>query len=264
MSGRDASQAPEQLTFRLPHRPALGRDDFLVAEPNRAAVAWIDAWPHWPQTALALTGPAGSGKSHLARVWSTAAQARSVDARALARREPRQLLDGGGDTPRRACLIDDADWLFADLDAEEQADLERRLLHLYNVLRERGGHLLLTARTPPRRWPLALADLSSRVRAAPVAELQAPDDELLQALLVKQFADRQQRVPPEVVRFLWPRMERSFEAVGQVVDALDKAALETKSGLTVPLARRVLAALWGDAPQPNEPGEKPDGSGSSG
>jgi DnaA regulatory inactivator Hda len=264
VSDRGTTQAPEQLTFRLPHRPALGRDDFLVAEPNRAAVAWIDAWPHWPQPALALTGPAGSGKSHLARVWSTASGARSVDARALARREPRQLLDGGAETPRRACLIDDADWLFAELDAEEQAELERRLLHLYNALRERGGHLLLTARTPPRRWPLALADLASRLRAAPVAELQAPDDHLLQALLVKQFADRQQRVPPEVVRFLWPRMERSFEAVAQLVDALDRAALATKSGLTVPLARRVLAELWGDDTQSQEPGETPDGSGNRG
>lgn len=261
MSGGDRHRAPEQLTFRLPHRPALGREDFLVAGPNRAAVAWIDAWPGWPQTALAVVGPAGSGKSHLARVWATRTDAVALDARVLARREPRQLLGTGQHRAHHACLIDDADWLFADLDDGEQPELERRLLHLHNVLRERGGHLLLTARTPPGRWPLSLPDLRSRLRAAPVAELQPPDDELLQALLVKQFADRQQQVPPRVVGFLWPRMERSFEAVARLVDALDKAALESKSGLTLQLARRVLAELEERAPESEE---AQDGSGTSG
>lgn len=258
MTGGGPPRPAEQLTFRLPYRPAYGRADFLVADANRAAVGWIDAWPDWPQPALVLVGPAASGKSHLAQVWRSRAGAVTTDAMALLRREPPRIL---GETAA-ACLIDDADWLFADLDHDDRLRLEHRLLHLHNMLRDRGGHLLLTGQTPPRRWELQLADLRSRLVSAPVAELGPPDDELIQAVLIKQFADRQLSVSPDVVRFLWPRMERSFDAARRLVDALDAASLARRKDITVPLARRVLAEqpeLTSDATAEDK--ESNDGSG---
>jgi chromosomal replication initiation ATPase DnaA len=48
----------------LPHRQALGRDDFLVTKSNAAAVALIDHWPDWPARGNGV-GPPGSGKTHL-------------------------------------------------------------------------------------------------------------------------------------------------------------------------------------------------------
>lgn len=250
---------PEQLPFDLPHRPALGREDFLVAPANELAVAWIDAWPDWPQPALVLIGPPGSGKTHLAQVWRQASGAVEADGARLAGLEPPQLLGEAG----RACLLDDADRALAV--AGDRVEAERRLFHLYNMLRERGGHLLVSARTPPRQWPFALPDLRSRLTAATAAELGSPDDMLIQAVLVKLFADRQLRVAPEVVRFLWPRMERSFEAARRLVDALDAASLAAKKEITVPLARRVLERLEvADAPDGgrDEQGEDVnDGSG---
>jgi chromosomal replication initiation ATPase DnaA len=128
----------------------------------------------------------------------------------------------------------------ADRAAEAgQAD-ERALLHLFNLLREAGGHLLLTGRTPPARWPLALPDLRSRLAALPVAALAPPDDAVLEAVIVKLFADRQLRVEPDVVRFLANRIDRSFAAVAEAVASLDRAALEHGRAVTVPLVRSVL------------------------
>ncbi len=244
---------PEQLPFDLPHRPALGREDFLVAPANELAVAWIDAWPDWPQPALVLIGPPGSGKTHLAQVWRRASGAVEADGARLADLEPPELLGDGG----RACLLDDADRALTS--AGDRAEAERRLFHLYNMLRERGGHLLVSARTPPRQWPFALPDLRSRLTAATAAELGPPDDMLIQAVLVKLFADRQLRVAPEVVRFLRPRMERSFEAARRLVDALDAASLAAKKEITVPLARQVLERLDGEGDEQGE--DSSDGSG---
>ncbi len=220
-----------QLILDLGHRPALGREDFLVAPGNRVAVAWIDRWPDWPGPALALHGPAGSGKSHLCEVWRAASGAARIDGARLSAAEPPALL---GDAA--ACALDDVE----DALAADPA-CAGRLLRVYNMLVERGGHLLLLGRSAPARWPVALRDLRTRLAAVPAVELAAPDDALFEALLIKLFADRQLRVGAGVVRFLVPRIERSFATARALVEALDRAALAGRREITVPLAGVVLA-----------------------
>ncbi len=214
-----------QHTFDWGVRPALGREDFLVAPCNEAAVAWLDRWPDWPGPALVIHGPPGSGKSHLAEVWRRRSGAEMLSAACLSEAAPE-----AGHAPA-ALVIDGLD---GPLD-------ERALLHIYNAIAERGGHLLLTARTPSARWPLALPDLASRLRLAPAAALGLPDDALLGALMLKLFADRQIAVAPEVPAYVVPRIERTFEAVANLVDRLDRAALAEGRAVTVPLVRTVLA-----------------------
>jgi chromosomal replication initiation ATPase DnaA len=223
-----------QLPLELPLRPALGREDFLVAPSNQVAVAWIDRWPDWPGPVLALYGPPGCGKTHLCQVWRAASGAVEIDAGRLARAEPPELLGAA-----RTCVLDDAEALLGGQGANSDADAER-LLHLFNSVVERGGQLLLAARAAPARWPHGLADLGSRLAAATAVRLEAPDNALLEALLVKLFADRQLAVGEEVVRYLLARMERSFAAARTLVAALDRAALAEGRAVTVPLARRVL------------------------
>ena len=220
-----------QLAFDLPCRTSDDGADFLVAAPNAAAVAMIDRWPDWPSHALALVGPAGAGKSHLAAVWEKRANARRLAPEAVADALRRVMFE---ETP--AIVLEDAPAALA-AGALAQADL----LHLYNWLGERGGWLLLTSRHPPARWPVTLADLRSRLAAMPVAGIAAPDDDLLAAVLVKQLADRQLVVAPQVVEFLLPRIERSFAAVRRVVAALDQESLRRGRAITIALAREVLA-----------------------
>ena len=214
-----------QLAFDLAGRPALGREDFLVAPTNRDAVAWIDRWPDWPAPALALVGPPGSGKTHLAHVWQARSDAALMEAGAVARWEPGAL---AGEAPM--CIVEHAD---------RKVD-ETALFHLYNFIAERNGALLLTARTAPARWPVRLPDLASRLKAAPVASIAPPDDAMIEAVLVKLFADRQLRVGPEVVSFVLARMERTFDAARGIVAALDQTAMQGRRAITVPLARDVL------------------------
>src|SRR5258706_12553135 len=83
-----------QLPLELGHRASFSGEDFLVAPSNQAAVAWLDRWPDWPSPGLALHGPAGSGKTHLAHVFQARASARMLAPADLPQSTPPQLLAG--------------------------------------------------------------------------------------------------------------------------------------------------------------------------
>lgn len=222
--GSEAGQIP----FFLPHRPSLGGEDFLVAPCNAEAVRWIDLWPEWPCPTLAVVGPVGSGKTHLAAVWAAASGAHVIDPMVV-RHEGHLIRDDG------ALIIDNAHLLMGD-DACEQA-----LFHLLNRVNGAKGRLMLTGDVPPARWPVVLSDLRSRLSTVPVAEIGLPDDGLISALLVKLFADRQIYVGVDVIGFLTTRIERSFAAASDVVAAIDSRALVLGRAVTIPLVRAVMA-----------------------
>jgi len=220
-----------QFPLGLPTRTALGGEDFFVSPANSDAVGWIDRWPAWPGGVLALCGPLGAGKSHLAAVWQQMSGAEVLRHSALGP-------DAAMAARRGAALV------LEDVDPDGSAGDSARevaLFHLLNTIREVGGSLLLTARRPPGRWTVDLPDLVSRLRALPVAEIAAPDDALIGAVLVKQFGDRQLRVSAEVITYLTHRLERSFASLGAAVEQLDAAALAAQRPITVPFARQVLA-----------------------
>jgi chromosomal replication initiation ATPase DnaA len=233
MTGRTDAVA-RQLALPLPAKAALGRGDFLIAPPNADAVLAVEGWRGWPGRKLVLTGPAGSGKTHLAHVWAAEADATILGLPDLAGVLGRPL------APEARIAVEDADRI---TDPED----ELRLLGLHNLLQESGGWLLLTARTPPADWPLRLPDLASRLQAAGIARLSEPDDALLSGLLLKLFDDRQLAVDPAVIAYLAPRIERSFAAVQHLVARIDTAALAQRRAVTRPLAADVLAEMSGEA-----------------
>ena len=217
------------MPLAFDHRPALSGEDFLVAPGNAEAVAWIDRWPDWPMPALILFGPAGCGKTHLGQVFLGLSEGRTITPEQLARTEPPRLLKGTS-----TCLLDDA---AAFLDS----GLEEPLLHLYNIAEETGSRMMLTARRSPACWRVALADLRSRLNAAPAIGIEPPDDTLIAAVIVKLFSDRQLRIDGEIIDYMLVRMERSFEAARRLVAAIDARSLASHRNITVPLVRQVLS-----------------------
>jgi chromosomal replication initiation ATPase DnaA len=216
---------PRQLALALPHAENFSRDDFLTGASNQAALKLIEQWPDWPDRTLAIVGPEGAGKSHLAAIWADIAGARRVSARLL------------GETDLPAALATGA--LVVE-DAAEELD-ERALFHLLNLVRQQEGFALLTTRTPPALWRVDLPDLGSRLRAIPTVELPPPDDALLRAVMVKLFADRQLAVDEALISYLSTRMERSFAAARAAVEDLDREALRQKRPVTRALAAELLA-----------------------
>jgi chromosomal replication initiation ATPase DnaA len=226
------SRFPRQLPFPLHGPPEYSREAYVVGSSNRDAVRLVEAWPDWPSPVALLTGPAGSGKSHLAHIWAERSGAQVVAADALTG-QPADLLG-----ERHAAVVEDV-----GADTVPQ----RELFHLLNAAREAGGSVLLTARTPAREWRVGLPDLASRLRLATPIQLLPPDDELLRQVLVKLFADRQLVIDRAVVDYLVVRIERSLAAAGRVVDLIDREALATHRAVSRALAADVLAELEEEA-----------------
>ena len=220
------SEDPAQLVLDLPHRSALGAEDFLVSPANMAAVEAIDVWPAWPHFGLVIVGPEGAGKSHLGQVW----QARSGADRIAA-----------ADIDRDAVIARDAarPALVEDIDRGIASDTG--LFHLLNQAREHRSSVLLTSRHAPGELVVRLPDLRSRLRALPVVELGAPDDALLMGVLVKLFADRQLVVEPHVIAYLARHSERSLRAAQVAVAEIDRRSLAARRRVTRTLVAEVLA-----------------------
>ena len=219
-----------QLTLDLPHRAALGAEDFLVSDCNLAAVKLIDAWPNWHGHVQLLIGPAASGKTHLVRVWQALSGAKALDPEHL-RIDFVDAMSAG--TP---LVVEDAD---------RRPYEEKALFHLLNLARENRLFVLLTARDAPSRWPVSLRDLLSRLNAVPAIEIGAPDEALITTVMLKHFADRQLDIDPKVLTYLALHVDRSLAAAAAAVAAVDRAALATGRKISRQL---VIEALAGSPP----------------
>ena len=209
---------PEQLPLDLPVRSAMNAAGFVVSDSNRDAVAWADRWPDWPNGILAVYGPPGCGKTHLAHVWQARSAARFLEPSAL-----EQLPDGEN-------LILDGIRL-----------PEEHLFHLINHVRAEQASLLILDREPPARWAVRLPDLASRLAGIPAVAVLPPDDTLLAAVLAKHFADRQVEVAQEVIAYLVKQIERSFTAAETMARRLDREAMARRAPITIKLARDLLS-----------------------
>ncbi|MBE2277711.1 MAG: chromosomal replication initiator DnaA [Rhodobacteraceae bacterium] len=223
-----------QLTFDLPPRDNRSRADFIVTPANALALAALEGWRDWPGGKMVLTGPSGAGKSHLAAIWAAETGAAVVPARSLAGAGLAALAAGG------AVAVEDAQALAGD------AAAEAAFFHLHNLLFPTGC-LLVTAAAAPRDWGLGLPDLLSRLQAAPLTRIEAPDDALLSGVLNKLFADRQIVPPAMLIPFLLARMPRSIGAARALVARLDARALAEGRPPGLRLAAEVLAEGSGES-----------------
>jgi len=204
-----ADKTAGQLPLKLPFIASQSLDDFFVSESNKEAVEWLNRFPDWPSSGLVLCGESGSGKTHLAKVFAAST----------------------------GCAVEE------DIDMNCDDSRQRAVFHLFNSVKERGGHILLTARSMQDiQRAVTLPDLKSRIMACTPVELGLPDDELLAAVLVKQLADRQIIIDGDALKYAIRRVRRSFAAVRDLADKADSLAMALGRRITVPVIRQALGA----------------------
>ena len=223
---------PQQLSFDLPAKIALGRDDYFVSPANALTVALIEA-PDWPGGKMVLYGPAGAGKTHLTHVWAAQSGARIIAADDLTEDQVPNLAQG-------PIAVEDVPQIANDT-AKQTA-----LFHLHNLVLANGNTLLMTGQRAPHLWSMSLPDLQSRIQGAQQVALDHPDDALLAAVLAKLFDDRQIMPRTDVIAYLVRHMDRSLDAAIQIVRRLDQVSLDESRSLSRALATRLLTEIQSD------------------
>lgn len=226
----------QQIAFKFSSHPYLGREDFMVSDCNYEAVQMIDSWPDWPFFAVCLYGPSGCGKTHLARIFSDKVSVvkhypykiPTIQAKNITLDSPHELFT------QNSCLIVE--------NLDEHINQEA-VFHLYNLYRNEGGFILFTARQAPARLPLTLPDLKSRLNIMPSIEIGEPDDEMLSALILKLFNDRQLLVAPEIIMYMIKNMQRSFTYCNKLVAEIDNISLIRKRAISLNIVKEAINNL---------------------
>ncbi|WP_225897016.1 P-loop NTPase family protein [Brevundimonas goettingensis] len=210
----------DQLRLPLQSDVPQGASTFVRSASNEEAVRVLERWPDAAGQVMAICGPAGCGKSHLAAIWAERVGAVALNGAEAAHHDPLEL-EG------RPVLLDIAQ------DADDET-----LFHLINLAQADGGALLLVSRPSPRFWKVQVPDLRSRLDSIRVTAMEEPDDVVLAAILRARFAERSITPTDEVIDYLVRRIDRSAAAVEDVVARLD----EQHRPVTRALARQVLEA----------------------
>ncbi len=221
-----AAEKPRQIPLDLPwpRHDRASRADFITSESNQEALGFLENWGEWPDGRLALVGPEGCGKTHLAMIWAKEVGATFIDAAIPAR-----------DIAVSGYVV------FEDCDRRlTTPEAEFALFHLLNILRDEGGKILMTARTPPARWPVRLPDLVSRLSAVTATRIDNPDDELLEQLVVKLFSDRDIVIQERLVTYIGNRIDRNSAAIEAAVAALDAKSIELRSPVSIKMAKELF------------------------
>ena len=225
-----------QLPLEFYHRPYMSKDDFMPAACNFEAYRLIDSWPVWTYFAACIYGPEGCGKTHLANIFSEKVSIIEhypykipyIKAQELTLEMPRQLLS------KHFCLI------VEDLNNNIN---QEALFNLYNIYRDEGGCILFTSNEAPARINFSLPDLRSRMNIVPSIEIKEPDDDLLSALFVKLFMDRQITITPDLIKYILANMQRSFSYARKLVAETDRVSLANKRAVSLQIIKEAMSNL---------------------
>lgn len=226
----------QQIAFKFSPHTYFGREDYMISSCNFEAVQTIENWPDWSFFAVCLYGPTGCGKTHLSQIFSDIVSINTnfpykipyIKAKNIQLETPHTLF------ARHKCLI--VEDLSADINQEA-------LFHLYNLYRNEGGYILFTSEQAPARIDISLPDLRSRLNIIPAIEIKEPDDELLSALIVKLFSDRQLIVSPEIIEYMLKNMQRSFSFCNQLVAEIDNISLARKRAISINIVKEAINTL---------------------
>ena len=224
-----------QLSLNLKKKRIYEEDDFLVSNSNKEAYKLINSWPEWKSRKIIIFGDSGTGKTHLSKIWKKKTSAINLNLIELKKIKFESFFQ-----KKNIFIIENISGFFDKINKKEKNNLEKQLLHFYNLIEEKKGYLLLTSLIAPKLWKISLPDLKSRILSSIAVKIKKPNDELLSSVLVKLFVDKQILIDKKIIKFIVSRSERSFKNLQMIVNKINKESLSTRKKINLNFIKELI------------------------
>ena len=224
-----------QLSLNLKKKGIYEEDDFLVSSSNKEAYKLVNSWPEWRSRKIIIFGDRGTGKTHLSKIWQ-----KNTSAIILNLNQLKKIKFESFFKKKNIFIIENISDFFDKINKKEKNNLEKQLLHFYNLIEEKKGYLLLTSLIAPKLWKISLPDLKSRILSSIAVKIKKPNDQLLSSVLIKLFVDKQILIDKKIIKFIVYRSERSFANLENIVNKIDKQSLITKKKININFVKKLI------------------------
>ena len=217
----------DQLVLKFPTQQAYKKEDFYVSPSNQEAYDLINSWPNWIKRIVNISGPSGSGKSHLASILKGKTSCLQIDSNKLNEKIFLKF------KIKETLIIENLD----------ENIYEKLLFSLWNIALQDNKYFLITSEKPITLYKFKLDDLISRVNSSLIIGINLPSDDLISAILAKNFSDKQIKVEKKHIDYIIKRIDRSYEKISQFILTLDKYSLKKGSPFGLKLIKEVIKMI---------------------
>ena len=213
-----------QLLLKFDYKINFNEHDFYLSKSNSEAFNMVNKWPNWEKKILNISGEKFSGKSHLANIFRQKSKAFLVTGQEINNSVFKNL------KLFESIIIDDF----------EKCYDEKILYSIFNLIDQDNKYLLINSLKPINEIEFILPDLSSRAKNCLYAEIQNPDDELLFAIILKNFSDRQIKIEKKIINFIISRIDRSYRKIDEFIYKIDELSLKKKKPINLKTIKEIL------------------------
>ena len=217
----------DQLILKFPEHRAYKKEDFYVSPSNEEAFDFIKSWPKWIKRIVNIFGPSGSGKSHLASILKSKTKCLEI--------LPKDLNENiiSEFKTKEALIIENFNEKIS----------EKLLFSIWNIALQDNKYFLINSAKPINSYKFKLPDLTSRVKSSLIIGINLPSDDLISAIIAKNFSDKQIIVEEKHIDYIIKRIDRSYEKISQFISLLDKYSLKKGTPFSLKLIKDVLKMI---------------------
>jgi chromosomal replication initiation ATPase DnaA len=213
-----------QLLLGFDYKTNFNEHDFYLSKSNSNAFNLINRWPDWDKKILNISGEKFSGKSHLANIFKLKSKAFLIKGNEIDNSIFKNI------KLHESIIIDDF----------EECNNEEILYSIFNLIDQDSKYLLINSLNPINEINFRLPDLTSRSKNCLYAVIENPDDELLFAIILKNFSDRQIKIEKKIINFIISRIDRSYRKIDEFIYKIDELSLKKKKPINLKTIKEIL------------------------
>ena len=203
---------------------SFNENDYYVSSSNYFAKNIIQTWPKWEKKIINITGEKYCGKTHLSTIFKIKSNALYLYSNKINNNSIKRI------KLYNSIIIEDLDESFD----------EKLLYSIFNLIEQDNKYLLISSIKPIDTMKFKLPDLISRLKNCIIAKIEQPDDDLIYAIILKSFSDRQIKLDNKIIDYIIKRIARSYSKMQEFIYKIDELSLKKKKSINFKIIKEII------------------------